>query len=247
MTAQIVPACQKGRLSSNWNGATKSNHLPKVGTNKAAIFRFKFPIEHRRHAFAFVIPEWNSHFSSPFQDHPQFWQSAFKFLSPLKKVPTLYQFGLHVNCNQLRLTLDKSSKLLAGWKWFQLFLVFVSIQQSEQFVNFCCWHLSIFKCSAPFTLCNNRFPTPSSFTRAPWLAMTHLVNCAFSTLLVFSPTFSTFSSSSPPPPAPPDSPLSPSLPSILPLPAVSWRHIKSLQEKASVNKSALNRFYVIWW
>ena len=163
MTAQIVPACQKGRLSSNWNGATKSSHLPKVGTNKAAIFRFKFPIEHRRQAFAFVIPERSSHFSSPFQDHPQFWQSVFKFLSPLKKVPILYQFGLHVNCNQLRLTLDKSSKLLAGWKWFQLFLVFVSIQQSEQFVNFCCWHLSIFKCSAPFTLCNNRFPTPLLF------------------------------------------------------------------------------------
>ena len=118
----MVPGCQKGRLSSNWNGATKSSHLPKVGTNKAAIFRFKFPIEHRRQAFAFVIPERNSHFS-PFQDHPRFWQSAFKFLSPLKKVPTLYQFGLHVNCNQLRLTLDKSSKLLAGWNWFQLFLV----------------------------------------------------------------------------------------------------------------------------
>ena len=247
MTAQIVPACQKGRLSSNWNGATKSNHLPKVGTNKAAIFRFKFPIEHRRQAFAFVIPERSSHFSSPFQDHPQFWQSVFKFLSPLKKVPILYQFGLHVNCNQLRLTLDKSSKLLAGWNWFQLFLVQV---QSNKVNCSGIFAVGIYRFSSAVLLSLSAtidFPPPSSFTRAPWLAMTHLVNCAFSTLLVFSPTFSTFSSSSPPPPAPPDSPLSPSLPSILPLPAVSWRHIKSLQEKASVNKSASNWFYVIWW
>ena len=38
-----------------------------------------------------------------------------------------------------------------------------SIQQCEQFRNFCCWHLSIFKRNAPFTLCNNRFPTPLLF------------------------------------------------------------------------------------